>query len=150
MSLLDYGQWLTLPRAANVFRSGFCAAVVHEDDFKIRCVRLPRQGLQAFLNRFPIVVNRDDDAESRCHGRVSLALSHGSLDCRSVGAPSAMNLGFHTRSLNQNFNMGTLVMMRRLVSPFRSRFRPFLVGSRSSAQVCFQSSLLTSQHRAVV
>ena len=96
MSLFDYGEWVTLSRATNVFRSRYCAAIVHEDDFEIRRIRLPRQGLQAFLKRFPIVVNRDDDAESRWHGSISFALSHVSSDCRSVGAPSAMNLGFHT------------------------------------------------------
>ena len=78
MSLPDHGECATLSRAPNVVRDGFGAPVVHKNDFEIGCVRWPRQGLQAFLKRFPIVVNGDDDAESRRHGSVSFALSHGS------------------------------------------------------------------------
>ena len=76
MSLFDYREWVTLTRATNVLRRRFCASIVHEDDFEIRCIRLPRQGLQAVLEWFPIVIDRDDDAESRWHGSISFALSH--------------------------------------------------------------------------
>jgi hypothetical protein len=49
MGLADYGESGTQSRVVNVFGDGFCAAIVHEYDFEIGCVRLPDQGLQAFL-----------------------------------------------------------------------------------------------------
>ncbi len=76
MSLFDYGEWMNLPCVTNVFRSRFCAAIVHDNNLEIRRVRLARQRLQALLEQFPIVVNRDDDAEPRWHYSISFALSH--------------------------------------------------------------------------
>jgi hypothetical protein len=83
MCLLDYGEWVIRRRAAKVLWSSFRAAVVDNDDFKLRCVRLLRQGLQTLLKGYPIVVSGYDNAESRYQRRFSFALSHGPSDCRS-------------------------------------------------------------------
>jgi hypothetical protein len=52
-------------RAANEFWTRLQAAVVHKNNFERRRIRLPRQGLQTLIERYPIVINRDDNAESR-------------------------------------------------------------------------------------
>ena len=45
MSLSDYGEWVTLPRATNVLWSSFCAAIVHEDDFEIEARSIAASGI---------------------------------------------------------------------------------------------------------
>lgn len=77
MKLPDYCQRVTMGRGGNKFRGSFRTAIVHNDDFETRRVRLPRQRLQTLIKRYPIVINGYDNAESRYRCRVLFALSHG-------------------------------------------------------------------------
>jgi hypothetical protein len=87
---LEYGEWVIRRRAAKVLWGSFRAAVVDDDDFKLRCVRLLSQGLQTLLKGYPIVVGGYDNAESRYQQRrLSFALSHGPSDCRSEEAAAS-------------------------------------------------------------
>ncbi len=52
-----------MSRTANEFWGSNCAAVVDKDNLERRRVRLPRQRLQTLIERYPIVVNRDDNAK---------------------------------------------------------------------------------------
>jgi hypothetical protein len=74
--LRDRHQRVREVRAANELGGRFGAAVVHNDDFETRPVRLPRKGLQAALEHGPVVVNGDNNTEKWCLIRSLLVLDH--------------------------------------------------------------------------
>src|SRR5277367_5944100 len=62
---LDSVGWEAARPFPNLCRGRFVATVVHYDDFKIERVGLLRKGIQTYGKRLPVVVDSDDNAETR-------------------------------------------------------------------------------------
>ena len=80
----------------NEFWRIFRAAVVHNDDFETRRVRLPRQRLQTLIKGDPIVANGYNNAEQWCCARVLFVLNHTPSFCRPVNAPMECRIAHST------------------------------------------------------
>ena len=63
MRVSDQFQRVALAPFANKFRGSFRAAIVYNDNFKIRAIVLSGQGPEALIEWRPIVVDGYDDAE---------------------------------------------------------------------------------------
>jgi hypothetical protein len=96
MSLRDDCQWVRKAGTGNEFWGRFGAAVVHNDDFETRPIRLLRQGPQASFQHGPVVVNGDNNTEQWRLIRNLFVLDHASSSI--FGLPGDLrNVELHTQ-----------------------------------------------------